>query len=251
MSGALALPLPPVALRAGGVHFRDDAAFVASARAEAGQVVAELLAVGSRGLSVLDVGCGAGRLAYGLIAVDAPVVRYEGVDVMAPPIAWCRDTISPVQPAYRFRTIDVYNERYNPTGSQAAIGVALPFDDRTFDIAYAYSVFSHMHTEDVRAYLFEFARLLSDDGVAMVTAFVEEDVPDEVVNPPGYQGIAWGGALHCVRFARAHFEEVVGDAGMRISNFEHGQATDGQSRITLRHRGPSDLNGPSSAGACC
>jgi len=196
--------------------------------------VAELTAVESRGLSVLDIGCGAGRLAYGLIAVDAPVARYEGVDVMAPPIAWCADTISPAHPAYRFRTIDVYNERYNPTGSQAAISVTLPFDDRAFDVAYAYSLFSHMHTGDVRAYLREFARLLSDDGVAMVTAFVEEDVPDEVVNPPGYRGIVWGGALHCVRFARAHFEAVASDAGLRISRLEHGQATDGQSRITLR-----------------
>jgi SAM-dependent methyltransferase len=233
-TGAATMPLPPVALRAGGKHFRDDAAFLASAVDEARRVVAEHGSTGS--LSLLDVGCGAGRLAYGLIAIEAPVARYEGIDVMAPPVDWCSEVVSPSQRAYRFRTIDVYNERYNPAGSRAAAEVTLPFDDGSFDVAYAYSVFSHMLTADVRAYLNEFDRVLAGDGVAIITAFVEDDVPDEVVNPPGYQDIAWGGALHCVRFSRGHFEAVASDAGLRIDGFEHGEATDGQSRIVLRRR---------------
>lgn len=185
------------------------------------------------GMSILDVGCGAGRLAYGLIGIAAPVERYEGVDVMAPPIDWCAQAISPGRPAYRFRTIDVYNERYNPGGARIATESALPFDDGSFDVVYAFSVFSHMLTADVRAYLGEFARLVRTGGVAMVTAFVEDDVPDETVNPPGYQDIAWGGALHGVRFARTHFERMVADAGLRIARFDHGTAVDGQSRLTL------------------
>jgi SAM-dependent methyltransferase len=236
MASPPTMPLPPVGLRAGGAHFRDDGAFLASAVDEARRVVAECESNGS--LSLLDVGCGAGRLAYGLIAIEAPIGRYEGIDVMAPPIDWCAQTISPEHSAYGFRAIDVYNERYNPVGSHAVSEVRLPFDDGSFDVAYAYSVFSHMLTADVRAYLREFARVLSNDGLAIITAFVEDDVPIEVVNPPGYQSIAWGGALHCVRFSRAHFEAVASDAGMRIVAFEHGQATDGQSRIILRGREP-------------
>jgi SAM-dependent methyltransferase len=230
------LPLPPVGLRAGGGHFREDAAFLASAVEEARHVVDQR--VSHEPLSLLDLGCGAGRLAYGLIAIDAPIARYEGVDVMAPPIDWCNATIRPANHAYRFRTTDVYNARYNPVGAHPAAAVTLPFEDGAFDVAYAYSVFSHMLTGDVRAYLAEFARVLSPDGVAVITAFVEDDVPDQAVNPPGYQGIVWGGALHCVRFSRAHFEAVAGDAGLRIAGFEHGRATDGQSRILLRRAAP-------------
>jgi glycosyltransferase involved in cell wall biosynthesis/SAM-dependent methyltransferase len=230
--GTAVIPaLPPTRLRAGGAHFRDDDDFLHSAIAEAREVVAAAASI--RPLTVLDLGCGAGRLAYGLIAIQAPVARYEGVDVMPAPIEWCARTISPGHDAFRFRSIDVYNERYNPGGSGTVVDGALPFEATSFGVAYAYSVFSHMLTADVLAYLREFDRLLTADGVALVTAFVEDDVPDEVVNPPGYQGMAWGGALHCVRFSRAHFDSLVRVAGLQVVRFEHGQATDGQSRLTL------------------
>lgn len=226
---AMNLPLPPNRLRAGGVHFRADRDFLASAVAEADRVVRD--ARSTRPFSLLDIGCGAGRLAYGLIACGSPIARYEGIDVMPEPIAWCKATISGRYPTFRFATIDVYNERYNPDSSRQAAGTSLPFEDGSFDVIYAYSVFSHMLTDDVRAYLGEVTRVMASDGVAIVTAFVEDGVPDEAVNPPGYQGLEWRGALHCVRFSREHFEAMAGAAGLQLTGFEHGGETDGQSRI--------------------
>lgn len=224
-------PLPPIRLRAGGVHFRGDQDFLDSAIAEAETVVAG--AASTSELTILDLGCGAGRLAYGLIAIQAPIARYEGVDVMPAPIDWCRQTISPDHRPFHFRSIDVQNERYNPGGSRTAADRVLPFDDASFAVAYAYSVFSHMLTADVLVYLREFERMLTPDGVIIVTAFVEEDVPDEAVNPPGYQDLEWGGALHCVRFSRAHFDSLVREARLQVDRFEYGRATDGQSRLTM------------------
>ena len=225
------LPLPPIRLRAGGVHFRADEDFLASAADEARRVVADAPAGGP--LALLDIGCGAGRLAYGLLAAGSPIGRYEGLDVMPEPIAWCTDTITSRYSAFRFSVVDVYNERYNPGGSRDATGTSLPFEDRSFDVIYAYSVFSHMVSADVQAYLIEVARAMAPAGVAVVTAFVEPDVPDEAVNPPGYQGIEWKGALHCVRFSKGHFEDMLGRAGLGVRSFEHGGETDGQSRFVL------------------
>ena len=225
------LALPPIRLRAGGIHFRADQDFLASAADEARRVVADAPAGGP--LALLDIGCGAGRLAYGLLAAGSPISRYEGLDVMPEPIAWCTATITARYPAYHFGVVDVYNERYNPGGSHQATGTSLPFADRSFDVIYAYSVFSHMVSADVRAYLTEVARVMTPAGVAVVTAFVEPDVPDEAVNPPGYQGIEWKGALHCVRFSQDHYQAMLGEAGLRIRSFEHGGETDGQSRFVL------------------
>ena len=225
------MPLPPARLRAGGAHFRADSDFMASAVAEADLVISE--AGSERRLAVLDVGCGAGRLAYGLIERDARLDRYEGVDVMTPPIEWCATTITPRYDRYRFRTIDVYNGRYNPAGARSASEAGLPFEDASFNVAYAYSVFSHMLSADVQAYLDEICRLLSADGVAVITAFVEDDVPDEEVNPPGYMNMDWGGTLHCVRFSRTHLDAMVRASGLEIARFAHGQETDGQSRLIL------------------
>lgn len=226
------LPLPPTRLRAGGTNFRADTDFLATATREATRLVAD--AGFSRPLRVLDLGCGAGRLAYGLIEIDAPIARYDGVDVMAPQIDWCVQQVTRRHPEYRFTTIDVYNERYNPGGARAASDTALPLESASYDVAYAYSVFSHLLSADVRAYLVEFARLLVPGGIAMVTGFIEEDVPDEMVNPPGYLEEAWGGPLHCVRYARAYIATMARDAGMAVERFEHGEEANGQSRLILR-----------------
>jgi ubiquinone/menaquinone biosynthesis C-methylase UbiE len=225
------LVLPPEELRAGGHHFRRDRDFIRSARREA-----ELLVRGAGmrgGGRVLDVGCGAGRLAYGLVSRLGDAIAYDGVDVMEAPIAWCREAISATHPAYRFTRLDVRNERYNPSGAEDATAARLPFEASAFDVVYAYSVLSHMRGHDVEAYLREFTRLVAPGGRAVVTAFVEEDVEDEAVNPPGYGPLAWSGDLHCVRFSRAWFETAVRGAGLEVLRFDHGRATDGQSRVVL------------------
>lgn len=226
------LPLPPAGLRAGGANFRADRDFLATATKEATRLVAD--AGSPRPLRLLDLGCGAGRLAYGLIAAEAPIARYDGVDVMPRQIEWCVQQVTPRHPEYRFTTIDVYNERYNPGGARAVSDSGLPFETGSYDVAYAYSVFSHLLSADVRAYLAEFARLLAPSGIAIVTGFIEDDVPDEMVNPPGYLEEAWDGPLHCVRYARSYLEGMARDAGLTVERFEHGQEANGQSRLILR-----------------
>jgi SAM-dependent methyltransferase len=216
------------------VHFREDAAFIESALGEARRVVEEA-AVDGR-IRILDVGCGAGRLAYGLIGIDGPVERYLGLDVMAAPIEWCTRTITAANPTYTFATVDVRNERYNPTGHVAADDGVLPVADGSFDLVYAYSVLSHMVGDDVRSYLREFGRILPAGGQAIVTAFVEDDVPTESINPPDYGPMTWAGALHCVRFERGFFLSLVETAGLEVTALEHGGETDGQSRLRLRRR---------------
>jgi hypothetical protein len=97
-----------------------------------------------------------------------------------------------------------------------------------------------METPDIRAYLGEFQRLLSDEGRVFLTAFLEDGVPDMEINPPNYGTFPgeWDGALHCVRYRRAFFEQMVGEAGLSVERFDHGSDTDGQSAVVL-HRAES------------
>lgn len=69
-----------------------------------------------------------------------------------------------------------------------------------------------------------------------LTAFVEEDVSDMEVNPPGYGPLRWSGALHCVRFSLDFFNRMVAEAGLSIVKNDHGGETDGQSAIYGRRR---------------
>ena len=120
---------------------------------------------------VLDVGCGAGRMAIPLTAfLDGG--SYRGFDVMAPLVHSCRRRIGTRFPAFRFDHLDVYNGKYNAGGSIAPDELRFPYDDDAFDFAFATSVFTHMLRQDVERYLGELARVLRPGGCALVTWYL-------------------------------------------------------------------------------
>ncbi len=120
--------------------------------------------------TVLDIGCGPGRMAVPLAGWLSG--RYEGFDVVGDEVAWCRASITPRFPNFRFQRPDVQNARYNPHGSIPADGFRFPYPDETFDFAFATSVFTHMLPSDVARYLSELGRVLRPGGRALLTWFV-------------------------------------------------------------------------------
>ena len=179
--------------------------------------------------ALLDWGCGAGRLAVGVREHFGRVRDYHGVDVQPELITWAGMNLA--APGYRFTCVDVSNERYNPGG---APNRTLACEPGLVDVFYAYSVFSHMNDEDTAGYLDLICQALRPRGKALVTCFVEEQVPNWEENPTGYGPLDWKGRLHCTRFSRLHFESLVNSAGLAVDQFEYGRETDGQSLYVLR-----------------
>jgi len=224
--------LPGKNLRFGGAHFLDNEAFLTAGERDAHKLMQWCgLTVDS---AVLDIGCGTGRLAIGIVSTLGNIRSYCGIDVSETAIDWCTRFVTPRHPSFIFRHIDIRNERYNPSGLESA-ETRLPVQDGSVDVISLYSVFSHMHSRDVRAYLREFSRILKTGGSVFLTAFVEEGVRDEEENPAGYQR-EWKGALHCMRFSLSFFRSLVEEAGMKIIRCDHGTETDGQSAFLLQLR---------------
>jgi SAM-dependent methyltransferase len=226
------IPIPPPGERQGGDNFRQDERFVQAGVADARRLE-EAFGLAAT-TPVLDVGCGNGRLAIGLLRHVGEMQSYTGIDVSARSIAWCEKHLASRYPGLRFVHLDVENERYNPGGSDLSGTFRLPLPDASVDVIYLYSVFSHMETDHIRRYLREFARVLRDGGGIFLTAFLEDDVPKMEVNPPGYLGVDWEGALHCVRYERGFFEELVDEAGLRIDRLDHRSDTNDQSAVFVR-----------------
>ena len=222
-------PLPPGKYRMGGKHFKNVKAFIKTAVGDVQRL--EKYCGLNTSSSLLDWGCGAGRLAVGVREHFGQIRDYHGVDIQAELIDWANENLT--SPGFRFTHVNVSNERYNPDGSPER---TLAADPGTVDVFYAYSVFSHMNDEDTQAYLKLIEESLSANGRAFVTCFVEEDVPGWVENPEGYGPLDWKGRLHCTRFARGHFEDHVNAARLAVDRFEYGQETDGQSLYVLRKR---------------
>ncbi len=180
--------------------------------------------------AILDIGCGAGRLPIGLLARDAPFSHYLGVDVSLPRISWCVQNLSANDARMQFRCIDMHNERYNRHGSP---GLDLEVQPASFDVAFLYSVFSHMREPDVRAYLDLIARALRPGGLCFVVMFTDSDVPPVTENPTDFTPLNWRGPLHCVRYEISHWRAMVEEAGLTVLRQIPDFNRDGQTAFYL------------------
>lgn len=210
--------LPPKNVRPSGKKLRDDEFYLSSARTEAAHL-AENLGLTTES-SLLDVGSGPGRIAIGILEEIGGIRKYRGVDVSEKAIQWGQRHITPHHPGFQFVHVNAENTRYNPDGTKVDQDFALPFSEEEFDIICAYSLFSHMLADEVRVYLKDFQRMLRPGGSMLLTAFLEDGVPDVTENPEGYKNRDWSGPLHCVRYNREFFEAMLEENGLRLDGFD-------------------------------
>jgi SAM-dependent methyltransferase len=130
--------------------------------------------------SVLDVGCGAGRMALPLATYLDGKARYVGMDVAKESVRWCTENIGSRFPNFEFRHIDVFNRKYNPTGKIGGSDYSFPFEDCSFDLVFLTSVFTHMLPPEVTNYIGEMARVLKAGGRCLVTFFLLNEEADQL-----------------------------------------------------------------------
>jgi len=120
------------------------------------------------GHHVLDIGCGVGRLAVPLVPFLGAKGSYDGFDVLPYMIEWCERNISRPHPNFRFTTADVKTSTGHTTGMDAASYV-FPYGDKTFDLAYAGSLFTHLVSTATTNYMEQVQRVLKPGGVFVST----------------------------------------------------------------------------------
>ena len=98
--------------------------------------------------------------------------RYEGFDPVAGAIRHCQERITPSYPNFRFQVADIYNKTYNPRGRSRDFEYRFPYDDATFDVVFAVSVFTHLLPAGTERYVAECARVLKPGGRFFATYFL-------------------------------------------------------------------------------
>jgi SAM-dependent methyltransferase len=163
--------------------------------------------------SILDVGCGTGRLLVGWHC-DDPRRELVGTDINPGLIAWCRSNLG-----------DVARWELN--------GVQPPFEgaSASFDLIVLASVFTHLSLDNQRAWLEEIRRLLGPAGHALITLHGEiyaglvldeesaerYDADGYVEKAVGAQGANSYSTFHAEAFARELFSRF-----SRVTFFPRG-----------------------------
>ena len=159
-TGSDGLPLPPTRLRllvSGSGTDADQFLWVGaqladSIRNAAAESGAELEAMGS----ILDFGCGSGRVARHWAGLEGP--RVHGCDYNGELVSWCRQNL-PFMEA-------VENELEPPA----------PYEQpESFDLIYALSVLSHLDERLQDAWVAEWRRLLRPGGLLLFSVLGEAD----------------------------------------------------------------------------
>jgi SAM-dependent methyltransferase len=130
---------------------------------------------------VLDIGCGIGRLAIPLTGYLSARGGYDGFDVAPELIAWCDEEIAADHPNFRFHVADVHTTISNRTGGADPAEYRFPFEDGTFDVAYAGSLYTHLTPAAAENYLRESARVLKPGGRLVATFNVYNDETERLV----------------------------------------------------------------------
>lgn len=121
--------------------------------------------------SVLDFGCGCGRIARQMIQQRPRPQRYAGIDLHAGMVNWCNRNLAPHAPGFTFHHHDVFYGGFNP-GDDKPLYAPFPFADNEFSLIVATSVFTHLTQTQSEAYFAEISRVLEPRGVLVATWFL-------------------------------------------------------------------------------
>jgi SAM-dependent methyltransferase len=151
------LPLPPARLRAQiGPSHADPRVFLESGQTQADLIRALLRDAGTSIEDVgalLDWGCGCGRVLRHWSQLEP--TRVFGCDINLNMVAWCRENLP-------FASVTV-----------TELDPPLPYEQETFGLVYAFSVFTHLTEELQHAWMRECERVLAPGGLLLISTMGE------------------------------------------------------------------------------
>jgi SAM-dependent methyltransferase len=154
------LPVPPPQLIVRVAGTPDVEWFLRGGRLAAGSIRAALWRQGRRLedlAALLDFGCGCGRVLRNWHAL--PGTEVAGSDTSEQAVEWCRANLP-------FARVELN-----------ALEPPLAFDDDSFDLVYALSVFTHLPEDLQHRWMHELARVLRPGGFLLLTTHGEHYVP--------------------------------------------------------------------------
>jgi SAM-dependent methyltransferase len=121
---------------------------------------------------VLELGCGHGRLARGLLEYLRHPGGYVGIDVDNVRIDDAKARLQTRFPNFEFIHANVYNRQTNPDAGERAERYSFPLGDGTFDVVFAASLFTHLLPQEARRYFAEAARVVKPGGKCLFSFFI-------------------------------------------------------------------------------
>jgi SAM-dependent methyltransferase len=126
--------------------------------------------------SILDVGCGCGRIAAALTQYVDRESHYVGIDIVPGLIDFARNFITPRYPSFKFLLLNESNKTYDwwlrQDGEKGIATLAEGVSPKSIDLAISVSLFTHLDYAPALEMLTSIHHLLKNDGRVFMTVFV-------------------------------------------------------------------------------
>ncbi len=131
--------------------------------------------------SVLDIGSGIGRTAIALTGYLNQNGSYDGFDVVERGVQWCNSRIHKENANFNFKYVPLFNDLYN-TATLKATEFIFPYADKSIDVAFSFSVFTHMQIEEIQHYFNQINRVLKHGGICFSTFFLYDEFSETFIS---------------------------------------------------------------------
>jgi SAM-dependent methyltransferase len=121
--------------------------------------------------SIVDLGCGCGRVGLALGPYLRPTDQYTGFDTWAEGVQWAREHVTTRYPNITFQEMPPERDSHRH-GYQADQVAPIELPNDSVDSVFAMSVFTHLRMPATVGYLKEIFRILKPGGRAMLTWFL-------------------------------------------------------------------------------
>jgi SAM-dependent methyltransferase len=189
----------------------------------------------SKNSILLDIGSGYGRLAYAILENMKDFQgKYVGIDILPRHIKWCQEAISSFDSNFVFNHMDIQNDRYNPGGNLKAEEANFNLTNSAYDVCSLFSVFTHMHENEIEIYLNKIYKRLKAGGTCVATFFLlHPERVEKLLNSSGgltmdYQLNDYtryhnpDDMLHAISFDEEHIIELTEKFGFVLTSVTYG-----------------------------
>jgi SAM-dependent methyltransferase len=234
------LPLPPKELR---FMQESDELFISIGDDLVTQI--QTLAGLQRDFSLIDIGSGYGRLAHALLRQGFSG-KYIGLEILKRHVTWCQENLS--RASISFQHLDVYNSRYNPSGTIRAEAVKLDELVNKGDLIVLTSVFTHMMPTKIENYIDCFSRMVLPGGSVCATFFLLNESRRELIEKK-QSGLSFPfqltdfslyhnehDPLHAIAFDESWAIALIQKKGMIVKKIQHGYWCEGSRANTSQYQ---------------
>jgi len=183
--------------------------------------------------SMLEAGCGTGRMALPLTHFLNKKGEYYGFDDAKGDINWCKKNISEKHPNFHFQYTGSENRTSGTSTIADATHLVFPYENAQFDFVFLSSVLTYLKPAEVENHINEIGRVMKPGAISLMTFFIVNCLSEDLmIKKPTQMHFPFNKGFYRLRSLEADKKQIAYDeewileklqkAGLKMVSIQYG-----------------------------